>query len=126
MTNNIRFILLAGGPALSTEVVAKVDPEFLTAEDIALGLPGGASCRFAYTATSPAVLAVGEDAALMKISGDLVRLERQSEDATTAQFAAAPLSAEIRKRDALQDMIVAAGPDYHAGFRGEYRCDEGR
>ncbi|MGP6090036.1 DUF305 domain-containing protein [Antarctobacter jejuensis] len=112
--------------ALATEVVAKVDPEFLAEGDIVHGLPNGATCRFTYTETSPAVLAVGADAALMKISGDLVRLELQSDDAQTTVFAANPLTAEIRKGDDLQDMIVAAGPVYSAGFRGQYSCEGDR
>ncbi len=109
--------------ALSTEVVAKVDPEFLTGDDIAKVLPEGESCRFTYTASSPAARAVGADAAVMKISGDLVRLDLQSDDTTTARFAADPLNAEIRKGDDLSDMIVTAGQDYTAGFRGQYSCD---
>ncbi|CUH81875.1 MULTISPECIES: DUF305 domain-containing protein [Rhodobacterales] len=107
--------------ALSTEVTATVDPEFLTADDITKALPEGATCRFTYTATSPAVLAVGKDAAVMKISGDLVRLDRQGDG-----FAADPLSAELHKGDDLTDLIVTAGPDYSAGFRGQYTCEGGQ
>ncbi len=105
--------------ALASEVVAKVDPEFLTADEIATVLPDGATCRFTYTETSPAVLAVGPEAAAMKISGDLVRLERQGEDS----FAAGPLSAERRDAGDLSDLIVTAGSDYSAGFRGQYTCE---
>ncbi|ASP23459.1 hypothetical protein ANTHELSMS3_05079 (plasmid) [Antarctobacter heliothermus] len=107
--------------ALSTEVIATVDPEFLTGADIATALPEGATCRFTYTASSPAVLAVGSDAAVMKISSDLVRLDRQSD-----RFAADPLSAEIRQGGDLFDLIVTAGPDYIAGFRGHYTCEGGQ
>ncbi|MFU1478880.1 DUF305 domain-containing protein [Roseovarius sp. C7] len=118
--------VVAADEALASEVVAKVDPEFMTEEEIARGLPGGATCRFAYTETSPTVLGLGEEAAVMKISGDLVRLELQSDDARSARFAAEPLSAEIRKGGELQDLIVAAGSDYSAGFRGHLRCDGGQ
>ena len=107
--------------ALSTEVIATVDPEFLNADDIAKALPKGAACRFTYTASSPAVLAVGEDAAVMKISGDLVRLDRQGDG-----FAADPLRAELHEADDLTDLIVTAGPDYTAGFRGQYTCEGGQ
>ena len=109
--------------ALSTEVIAKVDPEFMTDDDIAKVLPKGATCRFTYTASSPAVLAVGADAAVMKISGDLVRLDLQSGAAQTDSFAAGPMTAEVRKGDDLQDLIVTAEPGYHAGFRGHYNCE---
>lgn len=109
--------------ALQTEVVATVDPEFLTEADIAKGLPDGTTCRFTYTASSPAVLAVGPDAAVMKISGDLVRLTEQSADAETARFTDGPLSAELRARNDLTDMTVTADQGYSAGFRGHYTCE---
>lgn len=105
--------------ALASEVVAKVDPEFLTADEIATVLPDGVTCRFTYTETSPAVLAVGPEAAAMKISGDLVRLERSGE----GSFAAGPLSVERRDAGDLTDLIVTAGEAYSAGFRGQYTCE---
>lgn len=58
--------------ALSTEVIATVDPEFLTGADIATALP------------------------------------------------------EIRQGGDLFDLIVTAGPDYIAGFRGHYTCEGGQ
>lgn len=108
--------------ALASEVVAKVDPEFLTQEDIAAVLPDGAVCNFTYTTTSPSVLAVGQDTAVMKISGDLVQLDLQSDTDELTAFAAGPLTAEIRKGDDLQDLVVSASEDYTAGFRGQYTC----
>ncbi|MEC7794385.1 MAG: DUF305 domain-containing protein [Pseudomonadota bacterium] len=112
--------------ALTTEVVSTVDPEFMTEEDIVKVLPDGANCRFAYTSSSPAVLAVRDGVAVMKISGDLIRLEVRSDEDEIATFAAEPLTARIRKGSNLQDMIVSAGADYEAGFRGLYRCDGGQ
>ncbi len=110
--------------ALRTEVIATVDPEFLTEAEIARVLPDGATCRFTYTASSPVVLAVGPEAAVMKISGDLVRLDPTgSEDAP--QFTDGPLSAELRDADDLTDMIVTAEQGYSAGFRGQYTCEGG-
>lgn len=110
--------------ALETEVVATVDPEFLTEAEITKGLPDGATCVFTYTASSPAVLAVGPEAAVMKISGDLVRLDRADSDGSM-QFIDGPLSAELREGDDLSDMIVTAEQGYSAGFRGLYRCEGG-
>jgi len=109
--------------ALETEVVSKVDPEFLTEDEIAAVFPNGGDCRFAYTSDSPAVFVTGETGegavAAMKISGDLVRLTAQGENA----FAQGPLSAEIARTDEdLTDLIVSAGPSYEAGFRGSYTC----
>lgn len=109
--------------ALETEVIATVDPEFLTEADIAKVLPDGASCRFTYTTSSPAVLAVGPNSAVMKISGDLVRLSAQSASGQTLRFADGLLRVELRRGDDLTDMMVTAGPDYTAGFRGQYRCE---
>ncbi|WP_272981617.1 DUF305 domain-containing protein [Hyphomonas sp.] len=109
--------------ALQTEVVSKVDPEFLTEDEIAAVFPNGGNCRFAYTSDSPAVLVTGEtgegSAAAMKISGDLVRLNAQGENA----FSEGPLSAEIAETNGdLTDLIVSAGTDYEAGFRGQLTC----
>jgi hypothetical protein len=112
--------LVDAARALETEVVAKVDPEFLTPEDIAKALPGGATCSFTYTRDSAPVLAIGSEGAVMKISGDLVRLDGQE-----GSFAADPLRAELREADDLTDLIVSAGSDYEAGFRGYYRCEGG-
>lgn len=105
--------------ALSTEVVATVDPEFLTEEDIAKVFPNGAACRFTYTETSPPVLVTGDNSALIRISGDLVRLEADGDG-----FAADPLTAQVKQTDDgdLHDLIVTAGPDYIAGFRGQFTC----
>ncbi|UTS80786.1 DUF305 domain-containing protein [Phaeobacter piscinae] len=105
--------------ALASEVVAKVDPGFLSGEDIARVFPAGAECSFAYTETSPPVLTIRDGVALIKISGDLVRLE-----ATGDRFAADPILAEIRKTEdiGLHDLIISAGSDYKAGFRGHYTC----
>lgn len=109
--------------ALEKEVIATVDPEFLTEADIAKVLPDGASCRFTFTASSPAVLAVGPGSAVMKISGDLVRLSAQSASGPTLRFADGLLRVELRRGDDLTDMMVTVGPDYTAGFRGQYRCE---
>ena len=111
--------LTEAAEALSTEVVKTIDPEFLTEDDIAKVFPDGAACRFTYTETSPPVLVTGNDGALIRISGDLVRLEAVGDG-----FAADPLTAQVNQTedDDLQDLIVTAGPDYTAGFRGQFTC----
>tara|TARA_R110000737_G_scaffold127218_2_gene159738 strand:- start:1435 stop:2259 length:825 start_codon:yes stop_codon:yes gene_type:complete len=105
--------------ALSSEVVSKVDPEFLTQADIAQVFPDGAACSFTYTETSPPVFVSGNDTALVKISGDLVRLDGAGES-----FTADPITIEVRdtEDDSLQDFVISAGPGYEAGFRGQYSC----
>ena len=105
--------------ALSSEVVKTVDPEFLTEADIAKVFPDGVACRFTYTETSPPVLVTGDEGALIRISGDLVRLEADGDG-----FEADPLTAKVNQTENgdLQDLIVTAGPDYTAGFRGQFTC----
>ena len=105
--------------ALSSEVVSKVDPEFLTQADIAQVFPDGAACSFTYTETSPPVFVSGNNAALIKISGDLVRLDGEGDS-----FTADPITIQVRDTDddRLQDFVISAGPDYEAGFRGQYSC----
>lgn len=116
-------VVVSAEEALRTEVLAKVDPEFLADADVAKVFPTGGTCRFTYTADSPAVLVTGSDsegqAALVKISGDLVRLDANS----GRRFSQAPLSAEIREAgNGLYDLVVSAGQAYEAGFRGQYDC----
>lgn len=105
--------------ALETEVLATVDPEYLTEDDIAKVFPDGGTCRFTYTASSPPVLVSADDAALIRISGDLVRLEAEGDG-----FAAEPISAAVRQtqEDGLYDLTISAGPDYATGFRGQFNC----
>ncbi|SFC23741.1 DUF305 domain-containing protein [Tropicimonas isoalkanivorans] len=121
-------VLKSAEEALSSEVVGTVDPEFLTSDDIATVFPDGATCRFAYTGRSPAVLVTGEDAdgpaALIKISGDLVRLAASDAGPDGGTFEASPMRAAIEPTDDddLHDLIIGAGPEYEAGFRGLYAC----
>ncbi|QIE47433.1 DUF305 domain-containing protein [Pseudohalocynthiibacter aestuariivivens] len=105
--------------ALASEVVDTVDPEFLSEGDIAQVFADVPVCGFAYTETSPPVLVSGNDTALIKISGDLVRLDGDDD-----RFAASPISVELRQTDNndLHDLIISAGPSYSAGFRGHYNC----
>ena len=121
--------LTSAEDALATEVVATVDPEFLGADDIARVFPEGGTCRFTYTEGSPAVLVTGQDAegpaALVRISGDLVRLNETEVSSGGVIFEAPPLSVRIDQTDAgnQHDLIVSAAPDFEAGFRGQYFCD---
>lgn len=120
--------LVDADEALSTEVVSKVDPEFMTDEEVATLFPNGGTCAFTYTKASPPVLVVGETAdgptALTKISGDLVQLSADGVSADGGSFEAAPLSANIlpTDEDGLFDLTITAGSDYTAGFRGQYTC----
>ena len=111
--------LTEASEALATEVLPSIDPEFMSPEEIDVLFPEGGDCRFTYTNSGAPVLVAGRDAALMRISGDLVKLEPQG-----AKFVAGPLTANVKttSEENLYDLIVSAGPDYKAGFRGQYSC----
>lgn len=114
--------------ALSTEVLATIDPEFLKEEEIAEVFPEGAACRYAYAEKSPPVFVVGDTTdglvGLVKISGDLVQLPTEDATRQGGTFEAEPLVAELRESGDgdLYDLIVTAGAEYEAGFRGHYAC----
>ncbi|MCA1241525.1 DUF305 domain-containing protein [Stappia stellulata] len=122
--------LVTAEEALASESVSTVDPEFLSDAEIAAAFPdGNIACRFTYTEDSPPVLVVAENtegpAALVKISGDLVRLSGGDAAGTSgAGFEAGPLAATLRPTGdgGLFDLVVSAGSEYRAGFRGQYVC----
>lgn len=123
--------------ALSTAHLAVLDPGFLTDTDIAQLFPDGPSCTFTYTTTSPPVLAIGADgAALVKLSGDLIRLH--AEDVATlptgptvtangitlglsAPEGEAALAASAERQEA--DLVLSLDAGLRAGYRGFYGCN---
>ncbi|MFX0544806.1 DUF305 domain-containing protein [Roseovarius sp. S1116L3] len=121
--------------ALSTAKVARVDAEFLKDEEIKQLFPDGAACTFNYTTKSPASLAIGNvdgaRVALVKLSGDLVRLDADAEgqtfmtDGATMQLNAADGSSSLENVaetpvDATLLLELDAG--LSAGYRGFYSC----
>ena len=119
--------------ALATADLPSLDPQFMTDDEIALGLSGGTTCRFTYTEGSRPVLALASDgAALMKISGDLVQL--QADPASLARgptAAAAGVSMAVNgptgdllagdgERDAVLTMSLDRGMT--VGYSGFYDC----
>ena len=122
--------------ALSTAEVAVLDPAFLTQQEIALLFPDGPACSFHYTSDSPAVLAVGPAgdgmAGLVKLSGDLVRVEAGTgADSGTALRGegialqvSAPQGGTLNADGVLQeaDLTLELDAGLTAGFRGYYRC----
>ncbi len=77
--------------ALATADLPALDPQFISNAEMAEGLPAGAQCTFTYTEGSPPVLALAEDgSALVKISGDLVRLEAEPSTLVSGPTASAP------------------------------------
>ena len=120
--------------ALSTANIAVLDPGFLTEEEIAQLLPNGAACTFNYTTGSPASLALGEvdgeAVGLVKLSGDLVRIDQGATGElgieglsirlTAAEDAAALDSVGSTLVEATMKLEVDAG--LSAGYRGFYSC----
>ena len=121
--------------ALSAAHVAVLDPGFLTDEDIAALFPAGAACTFNYTTGSPPALAIGEadgqTAGLVKLSGDLVRLDA----ASPTEFGTDGLAIRIGAPGDSTAVLGTAGPDpaeaemtleldagLSAGYRGFFCC----
>lgn len=124
--------------ALSTANIPVLDPEFMSDAEIARLFPNGPACTFTYTSDSPAVLALGpaDDgmAGLVKLSGDLVRLEVPSDgdvatgvapraDGLTMQVSA-PDGGSLDATGAMRetDLTLELDAGLTAGFRGFYRC----
>ncbi len=124
--------------ALSTANIPVLDPEFMSDAEIARLFPNGPACTFTYTSDSPAVLALGpaDDgmAGLVKLSGDLVRLDVPSDsDVATgiapradglAMQVSAPDGGTLNATGAMQeaDLTLELEAGLTAGFRGFYRC----
>lgn len=120
--------------ALSTAHVAVIDPGFLKEEDIAQLFPDGPACTFNYTTGSPAVLALGEldgeAAGLVKLSGDLVRVDTSTAgfgtDGLTIRLTAAEdegASLDNAGSDPIEaTMVLDLDAGLSAGYRGFYSC----
>ena len=77
--------------ALATADLPSLDPQFLSQAEMAEGLPAGARCTFTYIEGSRPVLALAADgSALLKISGDLVRLQAEPSALASGPTASAP------------------------------------
>ncbi|WP_371685663.1 hypothetical protein [Tropicimonas sp. IMCC6043] len=121
--------------ALSTAHVAVIDPGFLTEEDIAELFPEGAVGTFNYTTDSPPSLAIGEvsgeTAALVKLSGDLVRLDATSSTELSTEGLRIRINAPVDSQTALEwvgpepaeaAMALELDAGLTAGYRGFYTC----
>ena len=120
--------------ALSTANTAVLDPGFLTEEEIAQLLPNGAACTFNYTTGSPASLALGEadgePVGLLKLSGDLVRVDQEASGELgteglsirlgTAEEGNTLETVGVDPAEATMTLELDAG--LSAGYRGFYSC----
>lgn len=121
--------------ALSTARVAGVDAEFLKPDEIAQLFPDGATCTFNYTTQSPASLAIGEAeggmAGLVKLSGDLVRLDADASGATLSAEGITMALSPANSAESLSDvgsapveanLVLNLEAGLNAGYRGFYSC----
>jgi len=120
--------------ALSTANIPVLDPGFLTEDEIRQLLPEGAACTFNYTTGSPASLALGEvdgdTVGLVKLSGDLVRIDQNAPGElitkglalrlATAEEGEALEAAGTEPVEATMTLELDAG--LSAGYRGFYSC----
>lgn len=121
--------------ALATAEVAIVDPEFMTAQEIAQLFPDGVACTFNYTTQSPASVAIGQvngkAAALVKLSGDLVRLNADetgrilTADGITMRLSAPDEGSDLKSNGddpADANLVLELDAGLRAGYRGFYNC----
>ena len=111
--------------ALQTETLGNIDPEFLTPDDITAGLPGEIDCTFAYTVSSRPVLVIdGSGTGLIKISGDLVRLNLEDRGPEGLRLTAPPIELVVAPtdEDGMGELTISAGEAYSAGFHGPWSC----
>ncbi|QEW29849.1 hypothetical protein RIdsm_05695 (plasmid) [Roseovarius indicus] len=120
--------------ALSTANIAVLDAGFLTEQEIAQLLPNGAACTFNYTTGSPASLALGEvdgePVGLLKLSGDLVRVDQEASGELGTEGLSISLGAAeegntletVGVDPAEATMTLELNPGLSAGYRGYYSC----
>lgn len=125
--------------ALSTAEVSVLDPEFMQDEEMAQLFAGRPDCVFTYTQGSRPVLAVGDQqgtaAALLKISGDLVKLSADESSTATAPVLSAPgITLHVSGRDGGElaskepgepveaDLILNLERGLTVGYSGYYAC----
>ncbi|WP_281685630.1 DUF305 domain-containing protein [Thalassobaculum salexigens] len=125
--------------ALSTAEVSVLDPEFMRDEEMGQLFAGQPDCIFTYTRDSHPVLAVGNQqgsaAALLKISGDLVRLSPDARSTANAPVLSAPgITLRVSGRDGGElasegpgesveaDLVLSLERGLTAGYSGYYTC----
>jgi hypothetical protein len=114
--------------ALSTPVISRLDAEPMSEDEIALAFPNGPACTFAYTTESRPVLATDGDIALVKISADLVEVERKGDSfvGDGIQFAIGSDSdgdifdSSGQAKEA--EMRMQVGTTLNAGYIGWWTC----
>lgn len=133
--------IVSATEAIHNPVIPKLDPATLDGAEIDKVLSDGPRCVFRYTAASPPILAstsagtASNAEGVIKINGRLVKLS--TSDPTTwpqlasgAVFANEGIKVEIipeadkdPSKERAATMHFNIQPDFHAGYKGWYRCD---
>jgi hypothetical protein len=124
--------------ALSSEYIPTVDPQFLKPEEISQLFGAEPICSFAYTRDSRPVLAIADQQALLKISGDLLRLAvDRSSVSEGGRYTAPGLVTALKPvegnrledlpagKKQMVDMVLELEQGLTAGYRGFYACETG-
>ncbi|PVH27451.1 DUF305 domain-containing protein [Pararhodobacter oceanensis] len=115
--------------AISTPQLSTLAPQFITGADLQQAFPQSATCGFHYTPDSDPVLAIGtetgETSAIVKLSGDLVRLQAENPMRFTTDGAEIALTARDdgpleSAGEAVLTMNLDGGG--RRGYSGFYRC----
>ncbi|MBV7379679.1 DUF305 domain-containing protein [Maritimibacter dapengensis] len=116
--------------ALSTPVIARLDAEPMSDDEIALAFPNGPACTFAYTTDSRPVLVTDGETALIKISNDLVELT-----GTLPAFDNIALNIALEAsqggdlntslaNETKATMVLRVDDRLRAGYEGWWQCSE--
>lgn len=133
--------IVSATEAIRNPVIPKLDPATLDSTEIDKVLSDGPRCVFRYTAASPPILAstsagtASNAEGVIKINGRLVKLSSSNPTkwpqlATGAVFANEGIKVEIISeadkdpaKERAATMHFNIQPDFHAGYKGWYRCD---
>jgi hypothetical protein len=136
-TSGKKAKLVSAEEALSTEAIETVDPEFLTTDEVNSVFPSNSICTFTYTKTSPPVLVLSGEDALLKISGDLVALSVDQAAADRRLNVSTPgisislspvesgtLDSAAAQERQMTDLVMELDKGHAAGFRGYFGCND--
>lgn len=134
--------IVSATEAIRTPVIPKLDPAPLDSAEIDKVLHKGLRCTFRYTAASPPIVAgtlagaAGNAEGVIKINGRLVKLISANSTnwqqlTSGAVFADEEIKIEIvpnsnkgTAKERVATMHFNIQPDFHAGYKGWYRCDD--
>ena len=108
--------------ALETPVIARVRPEPMAHADIERALGGTADCTFWRSENADPILAAAGDAAVMKVSGDLVMLALRAEGVWATDGARMVMTPDEDAGQAQLVFEILGEPGLRIGFDGHSSC----